>query len=229
MIKNIPIVCITVLMLIVILGTGELCLGAENELYGCFKKVNGQLRIVNDLKECSASETPITWSQMGPTGPQGPQGEPGPSGSPGLQGPKGDQGPTGAQGPKGDAGPAGSPGPQGQKGEPGSSGPQGSKGDPGPPGLNGIVDKNNVYVRSCTTPVCMCYTHVSVGGETEYDMAIGGNANCQLPAQVIGRIGLCNDCDGTISTNYPYGYATFFVDLNGRSVSGSSEVFCISE
>jgi Collagen triple helix repeat (20 copies) len=226
MIKHIPIVCITVLMLIVVSGTGELCLGAENELFGCFKKLNGQLRLVNDLKECNASETPVTWSQTGPMGPQGPQGD---QGQTGLQGPRGDQGPTGAQGSKGDPGPAGSPGPQGPKGEPGPSGLQGYKGDPGPPGLNGVVDKNNVYLRSCTTPVCVCYTHVSADGEMEYDMAIGGNANCQLPAQVIGRTGLCNDCDGRTRTDYPYGYATFFVDPNGRTVSGSSEVFCIGE
>ena len=46
---------------------------------------------------------------IGPTGPQGPKGDPGP------QGPKGDPGP---QGPKGDPGPQG---PKGDKGDPGTS------------------------------------------------------------------------------------------------------------
>jgi hypothetical protein len=202
MIKFIHILCMTALMLAVSFATGSLCLGAENELYGCSKKMNGQLRLVNDLKECNASETPVVWNQLGPVGPQGPQGDPGPVGSPGPQGLKGDQGSTGAQGPKG---------------------------DPGPAGLNGVVEKVNVYWRTCTGPVCMCYSHVLSDGTVEYDMAIGGNGYCRVPALVIGKTGLCNDCDGVTRMEYPYGYSAFFVDLGGRTVAGSSEVFCVSE
>jgi hypothetical protein len=220
MVKFIHILCIAVLMLAVLLGTGSLCLGAENDLYGCYKNVNGQLRLVDDLKKCSASETPVAWNQMGPAGPQGPQGpqgDSGPAGSPGSQGAKGD---------KGDIGPAG---PQGPRGEQGLSGMQGDRGDTGPAGLNGVVDKNNIYWRSCTGSVCMCYSHVLSDGTVEYDMAIGGNGSCRQPAMVIGRTGLCNDCDGITSTDYPYGYAAFFVDLSGRTVPGVSEVFCVRE
>ncbi len=210
--------CITVLMVIVISGVGELCLGAENELYGCFKKVNGQLRLVNDLKECNASETAVTWSQMGPVGPIGPQGDPGPAGAPGSQGPKGDAGPAGAQGPKGDPGPAGSPGPQGPKGDSGSF------------GLDGFVDKNKIYWRTCLGPTCVCDTHFSSEGRMEYDAALGGNAQCNDPALLLWKTGLCNDCDGRTRIEYPYGFTAFCVvpELR-RVVPGITEVFCISE
>ena len=40
----------------------------------CYKKVNGQLRIVSDPSNCNPSETAISWSIVGPEGPQGPQG-----------------------------------------------------------------------------------------------------------------------------------------------------------
>lgn len=240
--KHVPIICITVLMLLVISGTGALCLAAENELYGCFKKVNGQLRLVNDLKECNTSESPVIWSQMGPEGPQGDQG---PAGSPGLQGPKGDQGvpgPAGPQGPKGEPGPAGlhggqgakgdqgPAGPQGPKGDQGPSGMQGSEGERGPAGLDGFVNKNKLYWRTCSGSVCVCDTHVSLEGGMEYDAALGGNARCSNPALLLWRTGLCNDCDGGTRTDYPYGYTAFCVEPRfGQTVAGVSEVFCISE
>ncbi len=62
---------------------------------------------------CRAGDTSVTWSQTGPTGPQGdtgPQGPQGPQGDTGPQGPQGDtgpQGPTGATGATGPQGPAG--------------------------------------------------------------------------------------------------------------------------
>ena len=40
----------------------------------CYKKVNGQLRIVSDPGSCNPSEIAISWSIVGPQGPQGPTG-----------------------------------------------------------------------------------------------------------------------------------------------------------
>jgi len=68
-------------------------------IYGCYKKNNGQLRIVKDPGQCRPPEVPITWNQLGPVGPTGPQGEPGATGA------TGPTGPTGAEGPEGPAGP----------------------------------------------------------------------------------------------------------------------------
>lgn len=62
---------------------GSPCYGEENVIHGCYKKNNGQLRIVNNPSQCNPSEVPISWSQVGPQGPEGPQGEPGPPGAPG--------------------------------------------------------------------------------------------------------------------------------------------------
>lgn len=63
----------------------------------------------------------------------------------------------------------------------------------------------------------------------EYDAALGGNAQCSHTSSLIW-VGLCNDCDGRIMTEYPYGYAAFCVDpVSGRVVSSFAEVFCISE
>ena len=35
-------------------------------IYGCYKKNNGQLRIVKDPGQCRPPEVPITWNQLGP-------------------------------------------------------------------------------------------------------------------------------------------------------------------
>ncbi len=43
-------------------------------IYACYKKVNGQLRIVKDASKCRPSELPISWNQIGPPGPEGPAG-----------------------------------------------------------------------------------------------------------------------------------------------------------
>jgi len=52
-------------------------------IYGCFKKVNGQLRVVSGPGQCHPSEAPIFWNKVGPQGPPGPQGPEGPQGPPG--------------------------------------------------------------------------------------------------------------------------------------------------
>jgi hypothetical protein len=76
-------------------------------IYACYKKVNGQLRIVKDFGQCRPSELPISWNKMGPPGPEGP---PGPTGPTGPMGPTGPAGPVGATGPTGPTGPEGPPG-----------------------------------------------------------------------------------------------------------------------
>ena len=47
---------------------------SDNIILGCYKKNGGQLRIVNNVKNCLPSEVPIFWNQAGPAGPQGPPG-----------------------------------------------------------------------------------------------------------------------------------------------------------
>jgi hypothetical protein len=50
-------------------------------IYGCYKKENGQLRLVNNTDQCLPSEMSIFWNQKGTAGPQGPEG---PAGAQGL-------------------------------------------------------------------------------------------------------------------------------------------------
>jgi hypothetical protein len=107
---------------------------------GCVSNSTGVLRVIDptrsgELGHCIASgpkaETPITWSQVGPKGPQG---------IPGPQGAKGDPGPQGIQGVPGAKGPQGDPGPQGQKGDVGPAGPAGPSGPPGVDGAPNVYD-----------------------------------------------------------------------------------------
>jgi len=110
-------------------------------LYGCYKKENGQLRLVNSTDQCLPSEMPISWNQKGAAGPQGPEGPAGAQGSGGLQGsagPPGTAGPQGSAGLPGPAGPPGPVGPQGPTGLPGLTGIQGPKGQQGPAGPTGM-------------------------------------------------------------------------------------------
>ena len=76
-------------------------------LNGCYKKGNGQFRILTGTDRCLPSEMPIFWNLTGPAGPQGPQGPAGAQGPVGQQGLAGPQGPAGAQGLPGPAGPTG--------------------------------------------------------------------------------------------------------------------------
>jgi hypothetical protein len=93
---------------IIVLFTGIACYGAEDVIYGCYKKINGQLRIVKDPGKCRPPEIAISWNEIGPAGPEGPTGPTGPHGEPGATGPTGPaglEGPTGPTGPTGPAGP----------------------------------------------------------------------------------------------------------------------------
>ncbi len=49
---------------------------SDGLIYGCYKKINGQLRIVGGPGQCRPSELSIFWNQTGPPGPQGPPGPP---------------------------------------------------------------------------------------------------------------------------------------------------------
>ena len=79
---------------------------------------------------------------VGPSGPQGIQGNMGPTG---LQG---NTGPTGPQGPQGNTGPTGLMGPTGPKGDKGDQGNTGVMGPSGPVGATGLSG----YAEISTTP-----------------------------------------------------------------------------
>jgi len=54
--------------------TFAICLSvcaADSTIHGCYKKMNGQLRILNEGSKCLPSEAPISWNQAGPPGPAG--------------------------------------------------------------------------------------------------------------------------------------------------------------
>lgn len=90
----------------------------SNDIHGCYKTNNGQLRVVGATEACGPSETPIVWSIVGPQGPQGVQG---PQGDVGPEGPQGEQGIQGIQGVPGAPGAQGIQGPRGEQGPPGAS------------------------------------------------------------------------------------------------------------
>ena len=64
--------------------------GADDAIYGCANVRTGRVRLImTSPATCRATETPVSWSQVGAPGPQGPPGPTGP------QGPQGPAGPTG--------------------------------------------------------------------------------------------------------------------------------------
>ncbi len=115
---------------------------------GCFQKNVGNLRVIDPSAgdSCRPSEVPISWSQTGPAGPQGPKGD---TGATGPQGPKGDTGATGPQGPAGPIGPAGPTGATGAQGPAGPVGPAGPKGDTGATGPQGVPGNLALAGKSC--------------------------------------------------------------------------------
>jgi hypothetical protein len=61
---------------------------ANGLIHGCYKTNNGSLRVIDSASSsCAASETPLNWSQRGPTGRKGATGATGPSGPTGASGP----------------------------------------------------------------------------------------------------------------------------------------------
>jgi len=78
---------IFLVVLISIIVTDVTCYGAEDVIYGCYKKVNGQLRVIKDPGQCRPSEALTSWNQTGPQGPSGPEelkDPPGPTGTAGT-------------------------------------------------------------------------------------------------------------------------------------------------
>lgn len=98
---------------------------------------DGTIRIVPSGTACKKNEIALFWNQVGPTGPQGPQG---------VTGPQGPQGATGPQGPQGETGPRGLTGPQGVAGPQGASGSKGDTGPQGPAGAAGVSGWQRVSV-----------------------------------------------------------------------------------
>jgi type VI secretion system secreted protein Hcp len=73
--------------------------GEDGTIEGCYNRLTGNLRVVEDADDCRTLENAIQWNQRGPKGDQG------------IPGPQGDIGPKGDPGDPGPAGPAGPPGP----------------------------------------------------------------------------------------------------------------------
>lgn len=62
------------MLLLIFSFTFAICLSVyadDTTIYGCYKKVNGQLRIVGKGSKCLPSESSISWNQVGPPGPAG--------------------------------------------------------------------------------------------------------------------------------------------------------------
>lgn len=79
---------------------------ASGIIHACYAKKDGSLRVIDPAtgESCDAKkENPLSWNQIGPTGPQGAVGLTGPQG---VVGPTGPQGVIGLTGPQGPAGPA---------------------------------------------------------------------------------------------------------------------------
>lgn len=58
--------------------------GPNGVIQGCYKTATGDLRVVIDPTQCKSIETPLSWSETGPTGPSGPIGPTGATGPRGL-------------------------------------------------------------------------------------------------------------------------------------------------
>ncbi len=61
-------------VVLAVLVTFSLCYADENAIYGCYKKTDGQLRIVKSATQCLPSERPISWNMVGPPGQPGADG-----------------------------------------------------------------------------------------------------------------------------------------------------------
>jgi len=88
----------SLMLLLILFSIFAICLpiyADDSTIYACYKKNNGQLRIVNQGSKCLPSEVLISWNPAGSTGPAGPAG---PAGPPGPQGPAGPPGPSGTGG-----------------------------------------------------------------------------------------------------------------------------------
>lgn len=96
----------------------------------CVDNKQGTIRVASTAG-CRSNETPLSWNQLGPQGPQGATGPAGPMGPVGATGPAGPVGPQGLSGPTGPVGP---------------QGPQGVQGPPGPTTVYRAVLASNVLL-----------------------------------------------------------------------------------
>jgi hypothetical protein len=190
-----------VVVLAVAAGYGYAAVTATNNVYtGCLQAG----AIVNvaiggaPQKPCSNNSTQISWSQTGPTGPQGstgpagPAGASGPKGDPGLPGAKGDTGAAGATGPKGDPGLPGAKGDTGPAGSAGATGDTGPKGDAGPVGATGPKGDTGAQGTSLTA------APLSAG-----DQRCGGNGGFEISTDAGAKLGVL--CDGAAGSPGPKG------------------------
>ena len=69
-----------------VIFTGITCYGDEDVMDGCYKEVNGQLRVVRDVGQCRPSEVLPSWNQTEPQEPPRIEGLEGASGPPGAAG-----------------------------------------------------------------------------------------------------------------------------------------------
>jgi hypothetical protein len=76
-----------------LVGTGVIVASipaSDGVIHGCYTKSGGSIRVIDDgVTGCKASETAISWNQVGPTGAPGAPGAPGAAGAPGEPGPIG--------------------------------------------------------------------------------------------------------------------------------------------
>ncbi len=105
---------------------------ANGVVHTCYKKDNGQWRVVNDATDCLPSEVSLDLNQLGPAGPKGDTGV-------GATGATGTQGATGATGTQGATGTSGTQGVAGATGTVGATGPAGPTGLVGATGVTGAT------------------------------------------------------------------------------------------
>lgn len=93
--------------------------------YACLQ--GGDLSKVGTVApQCGKNQTPISWNNVGPTGPAGADGKDGAPGEPGVNGTDGVDGKDGVNGQ------------DGAPGQPGAAGQDGAPGPAGPPGLDAL-------------------------------------------------------------------------------------------
>jgi hypothetical protein len=80
--------------------TAWLQASSENTITACANKKTGAMRYLTKGR-CKKTETAVSWSNIGPVGPQGTKGD---TGAIGQTGPKGEDGPKGKDGTKGEDG-----------------------------------------------------------------------------------------------------------------------------
>jgi hypothetical protein len=159
--------------------------GDAQQIYGCYGKFGGLLRVVSNSTQCIKDlETPISWNQIGPTGPQGTMG---PAGPQGIQGPQGPAGATGPAGPAGSAGATGAIGPAGPAGPVGPQGPAGPTGATGPTGAMGATGAAGQCATISQTVFGTVWANSDSNGNWSYSYVSGSGFFSVGPIRVPGN------------------------------------------